>query len=234
MKMKALESASGVPRSRIHFYLREGILPPAEKTARNAASYGEHHLRILKAIGRIRELGVQLPVVLLKRVAELIGRGVEPEVAIELERAVVGNVVIDGSSEPLTASSLAKAARVPLSFVRKMIEARLLVPIPGPVSSFDATDIRMVRMTHSLVEATGMDLGVTTRISDTVRDLSRYEMALRNQAVTGRDDDESAELTLRFQEAVHVIHGYLFYRWRLHDIAELRQQEGLEKTGETR
>jgi len=232
--MKALETASGVPRSSIHFYLREGILPPAEKTARNAASYGEHHLRILKAIGRLRERGVKLPVVLLKRVAELIERGVEPEVAIELERAVVGNVAIEGSFEPLTASGLAKAARVPLSFVRKMIEARLLVPIPGPGWSFDATDIRMVKMTHSLAEATGLDLDVATQISDTIRDLSRYEMALRNQAVAERDDAESAELTLRIQEAVHVIHGYLFYRWRLHDIGELRQQEGLATEGETR
>jgi hypothetical protein len=59
-------------------------------------------------------------------------------------------------------------------------------------------------------------------------------MALRNQAVTERDDAESAELTLQIQKAVHVIHGYLFYRWRLHDIAELRKQEGLAKEGGTR
>lgn len=223
--MRELEAATGVPRSTIHYYLRQGILPPAEKAARNSASYGEHHLRRLGAIARLRELGVQLPLTLLKRAAELMDRDVEPEVAIDLERAVVGAAPTGAPTRPMSAPELASAAEVPVAFVEQLIEARLLVPIPGDPPSFDGTDLRLVRLTQSLVEATGLAPAVATRISDTVRDLSRYEMELRNRAVAGRGDAESFELTLRIQEGVHLIHSYLFYRWRLHDIARLRRQE---------
>jgi len=226
IRMKDLEAASGIPRSTIHYYLREGILPAGEKTARNAASYGQPHLRRLEAIGRLRALGVRLPLSLLKRAAELMDRGVEAEVALELERAVVGDVPVGSSFEQLTARGLAKEAGIPFGFVRKLIDTKLLVPLPGPRPTFDATDLRMAKTVHGLAEATGLDLAFATRISDSIRDLSRYEMGLRNRAVAGRGDAEAAELTLRIQQAAHLIHGYLFYRWRLHDIAELRIQEG--------
>jgi DNA-binding transcriptional MerR regulator len=230
--MRELEAVSGLPRSTIHYYLREGILPASEKTARNAAAYGKEHLRRLDAIGRLRQTGVRLPLVLLKRAAELMDRGVEPEVAIELERAVLGSAPVEGPSEALSQQQLAKTAGVPVSFVRRMIKARLLVPLPGPRPTFDATDLKMVRVAYPLSQATGLDLEVATHISDAIRDLSRYEMVLRNRAVEGRDEAESAELTLRIQEAVNLIHAYLFYRWRLHDIAELRRQEAEDRKGE--
>ena len=63
--------------------------------------------------------------------------------------------------------------------------------------TFDAADVRMVKTAHRLVEATGLDLVHATYISDTIRDLSRYEMALRNEAVAGKEEAESAELQQR-------------------------------------
>lgn len=46
---------SGVTKETIHFYLREGLLPPPRKTARNAAFYGEEHLHRLRLIRSLRE-----------------------------------------------------------------------------------------------------------------------------------------------------------------------------------
>lgn len=46
---------SGVTKETIHFYLREGLLPPPRKTARNAALYGEEHLHRLRLIRSLRE-----------------------------------------------------------------------------------------------------------------------------------------------------------------------------------
>jgi DNA-binding transcriptional MerR regulator len=232
--MRELESASRVPRSTIHFYLRAGVLPPAEKTARNAASYGEDHLRRLEAIGRCRELGAQLPLPLLKRAAELMDRGVEPEVAIELERAVLGAARGAGAHEALSARELARRAAVPQAFVRRLVEVKLLVPLPGPRPTYDASDVQLVRTAHRMVETTGLDPEIATRISETIRDLSRYEMRLRDRAVAGKDEAESAELTLRIQQAANLIHGYLFYRWRLHDIFELQQREAAARKEKNR
>lgn len=223
--MKELEAASGVPRSTIHYYLKAGILPEPEKTARNAAIYDERHLRRLQAIDYLKRQRGALPLGLLKRAAELMERGVEPEVALELERAVVGSATVEGTSERMSERELAEAAGAPLEFVQTMIECKLLVPLPGQDPPFDETDLRLVQVVHPLAQATGLDLRVAIRISETIRDLSRYEMSLRNLAVAGNADREAFDLTRSIQEGVNAIHAYLFYRYRLHDIAELQRQE---------
>ncbi|SFF66353.1 transcriptional regulator, MerR family [Fontimonas thermophila] len=46
---------TGVSKQSIHFYLREGLLPPPVKTARNAALYGDEHLHRLRLIRSLRE-----------------------------------------------------------------------------------------------------------------------------------------------------------------------------------
>lgn len=54
-RMRDLVRASGVSRETIHFYLGAGVLPPARKTGRNSALYGEEHLERLRRIGELRD-----------------------------------------------------------------------------------------------------------------------------------------------------------------------------------
>ena len=234
--MKEIETVSGVPRSTIHYYLREGILPAAQKSARNAAIYDQRHLDRLIAIDRLKKRREHLPLGLLKRAAELMDRGVEPEVAVELERAVVGGAYVSGSSKRYSETTLAKAAGVSVGDIREMVRSKLLVPIPGsadlPDQIFDETDLRLVQGVHPPLAAIGFDFSVVTYISETIRDLSRYEMALRNQAVADQEEKVAFDLTRRIQEAVNLLHKYLFYRWRLHDIQELKQRESASSKGD--
>jgi DNA-binding transcriptional MerR regulator len=55
MKMKELETRTGVGREAIRFYLREGMLPEPERPKRNVAHYGEEHVRRLLAIRKLKE-----------------------------------------------------------------------------------------------------------------------------------------------------------------------------------
>ena len=216
-----------MPRSAIHFYLKAGVLPPAEKTARNAALYSERHLGRLRAIARLKSRGGELPVPLLRRAAELMDLGVEPDVAIALERAVGAGIPTgDKQSGTLSTTELARRSGIAPARIKRWIEARVLIPLPGGGSPrFDATDLVLVRTLAALFDATGLDPELGTRISDTIRDLSRYEMSLRNRVAGPMGEAGSAEVTLRFQEAANMLHTYFFYRHRLHDIAELRASE---------
>jgi len=54
MRISELERESGVPRSRIHYYLREGILHPPHKAGKTSALYDESHLERLESIQRIK------------------------------------------------------------------------------------------------------------------------------------------------------------------------------------
>jgi len=57
MRVGELSRRSGVPIPTIKFYLREGLLPPGVPTAANQADYDEEHLRRLKLIRSLIDVG---------------------------------------------------------------------------------------------------------------------------------------------------------------------------------
>jgi DNA-binding transcriptional MerR regulator len=57
MRMAALSDASGVPIPTIKFYLREGLLPRGDVSVPNQATYSELHVRRLRLIRALIEVG---------------------------------------------------------------------------------------------------------------------------------------------------------------------------------
>jgi DNA-binding transcriptional MerR regulator len=76
MRLGELSVRSGVPRSTIKFYLREGLLPGGEPRARNQATYGASHLERLALIRALREVA-GLPLDVIARVTAELERGWE-------------------------------------------------------------------------------------------------------------------------------------------------------------
>jgi len=71
MRISELAAASGVPLPTVKFYLREGLLPPGDAIAVNQARYEESHLRRLRLIRALTEVG-GLPLKSVNRVLEAI------------------------------------------------------------------------------------------------------------------------------------------------------------------
>jgi len=57
MRMAELSTESGVPVATIKYYLREGLLTPGERTSPNQARYGAAHVRQLKLIRALMDIG---------------------------------------------------------------------------------------------------------------------------------------------------------------------------------
>jgi DNA-binding transcriptional MerR regulator len=57
MRISQLSTASGVSLPTIKFYLREGLLQQGESTGRNQATYDERHLRRLRLVRALTEVG---------------------------------------------------------------------------------------------------------------------------------------------------------------------------------
>jgi DNA-binding transcriptional MerR regulator len=59
--MSELSAATGVPVATVKFYLREGLLPPGERTHPNQARYDSRHvrrLRLIRALTEVADLGL--------------------------------------------------------------------------------------------------------------------------------------------------------------------------------
>ncbi|WP_433253780.1 MerR family transcriptional regulator [Streptosporangium sp. CA-135522] len=67
MRISQLSAASGVPIPTIKYYLREGLLPAGEQTSATRAEYGESHVRRLRLIRALLEVG-RLPIASIRQV----------------------------------------------------------------------------------------------------------------------------------------------------------------------
>jgi DNA-binding transcriptional MerR regulator len=69
MQVSELAERAGVPLATVKYYLREGLLPPGETTGPRRAEYDEAHLRRLRVLRLLREVG-GVPVTSLRGVVE--------------------------------------------------------------------------------------------------------------------------------------------------------------------
>ena len=73
MRLAELSRRSGIARSSIKFYIREGLLPAGNPEARNQASYDAQHLERLALIRALREVA-RLPLEKIARVVRELDR----------------------------------------------------------------------------------------------------------------------------------------------------------------
>jgi DNA-binding transcriptional MerR regulator len=88
LTISELERASGVPRSTIHYYIREGLLPQPQKTAGTRSLYSEDHVELLAQIAEAKATGRSLSDMrpeLLRRSTQLGEKAIDLEVQ-EYER----------------------------------------------------------------------------------------------------------------------------------------------------
>jgi DNA-binding transcriptional MerR regulator len=57
MRMAELSAESGVPVATVKYYLREGLLPPGERTSPNQARYSATHVQRLRLIRALTDVG---------------------------------------------------------------------------------------------------------------------------------------------------------------------------------
>jgi len=220
MRMRDLERRSGLPRSTIHYYVREGLLPPPERPSPNSAIYSERHAALLEQLARLRTppLG-PMPLPMMKRVVSRLKDGVSIEMALSLEKAVAGVVDPQGLSSRLNRTQLCKAAGMSRKRLGELIDAGAIVPDPTD-GQFDSMDLELARIYQELLSVTGMKPSDTKPIADRIRKESRYEMDLRNKAIKGKNADEASQITLLMEQSIHAIRNYLYYRARLVELSE--------------
>jgi len=90
-----IEEASGVPRSTVYFYVREGLLPTAQKAAASRAVYAETHLELLLEINRLRDSGLSLAAIKARLAPQVASAGaLEVDLVAEQAEQVRQSIVV--------------------------------------------------------------------------------------------------------------------------------------------
>lgn len=184
MRMRELSEASGLAKTTIHHYIREGLLPPAIKSARNAALYDQEHVDRLRLISQLRaEAGGELSIPQVRTVLAYADRGVP---ASQGARLAMAGIEPEGATEGTTPE------------VARALRNAGLIGGDG-TSAGSPGDILVARACGSLLEA-GMEPEDLTPLADLLREVGIYATSLATlyatQADAGRTDPSQLETAL--------------------------------------
>ncbi|MFQ5530865.1 MAG: MerR family transcriptional regulator [Gemmatimonadota bacterium] len=171
--MRDLAEESGLPKTTIHHYIREGLLPPARKSSRNAALYGSEHLERLRLIGELRdEAAGELSIPQVRTVLAYMADGMP---AGSAARLAVAGIQPTGPMWS-TPAELSAAAGVDPELIRT-IEAVQLIR-RADADSYSAGDLLLARACDVLVGDLGVDPGDLTPLADLIREVGDYAESL--------------------------------------------------------
>jgi DNA-binding transcriptional MerR regulator len=212
LKIGELAREAGVSRETIHFYLREGLLPPAEKVNARVSYFGQSHLARLRLIKAFQQAHV--PLARIREQFEGLSRFGSPETPATTERAlavVTEFLSLDGDEPPVTPVEVAERAGLALEELTRLEVLGVLQPQAGehgPV--YTSAEIEA-----GLAARTIMDQGVALEKLRFVRrysELADAEMAfllnhlIKPAMAAGRRDQVSATLANR---GLRVLEAYL-------------------------
>ena len=89
MLVSELAERADVPLATVKYYLREGLLPPGETTGPRRAEYDERHLRRIRVLRLLREVG-GVPVTSLRQVVDALD---DEELPVHAAMTLVADVV---------------------------------------------------------------------------------------------------------------------------------------------
>lgn len=97
MKMAELVETTGVPRTTIHYYLREGLLPETEKAGKTVAYYGREHVERLLEIKKMQEVDLLPLGEIKKRLAPAREEGSRSSQAASGRAAITRKRILDAA-----------------------------------------------------------------------------------------------------------------------------------------
>lgn len=207
-KLSQLAEAAGVAGKTIHYYMREGILPPARKVREKLALYDENHLRLLKLVQKL-QTEKKLP---LAFIAQLFKQGNYDAETLELslvadmfERANDGKNFFPSANRQSNGDDESSEATISPALQRELASAGLIDSADGPLTGEEGKIAWII----SNAQAKGVSLGffrdmmlpVQAIVSRQTRELIRTIDGEANFREVVKQVGEIDELVNRFLKA---------------------------------
>jgi DNA-binding transcriptional MerR regulator len=174
LRISEVAKTTGVSLPTIHYYIREGLLSPAVKTARNMAYYSPD---CVEDILRIKELQTKkyLPLSVIKVLLQAKQQGEDVEHIVEMRSLFedVFHPVMSGEPENLNFRDMVNASGQSAATIKELESIGLLMPVgTGEGKRYDDIDLCVARNAGELLEygITFSDLGVYLKYINAICD----------------------------------------------------------------
>ncbi len=214
LRMRELVEATGVPKSTILHYVKEGLLPEPLKTSPNMAYYPPNSVERVRFIKTVQS-SHRLPLAKIKSLLVWRDQGQDITLRLELVQEIFGQM--DGPLLDKTAF-LEATGLAPMQ-LRELLRVGLMLPLES--GRFDGEDVAM-----GVIYAAGLAQGVTVEemafYSRLGKQIVDEEIALRRRLTSHLPDEADAGETLRLVRAARATRSYVIDRLFQHRVAKAR------------
>ncbi|MBI4671576.1 MAG: MerR family transcriptional regulator [Chloroflexi bacterium] len=155
MRIRDLAKRSGVSIQTIHYYLREGLLPPPIKTAANMAYYGPEYIEDIRLIKEL-QAKQYLPLSVIKLMLEAKRQGKDTSQLQDMRLSLEQLFRPLGPEEelaPLTVTEFVAMTGLAASTIEELEKMGLLTPaVTSEGKRYDGLDVQVARQIKKLIE----------------------------------------------------------------------------------
>lgn len=230
MRMRELETRSGVGRETIRFYIREGLLPEPERASRNSAVYGEAHVARLKAIKALQEQRY-LPLAVIRSLLSEVDQGraaeawLAPEAFPQLDAMLRDRFDTDSARLPVDALA-AQLGVTRADLIEHAEDGIIAIGADDALSARDAAIMRLLGQLRAagFTDARGFGRENVRMYRDFVEWLTAAEMKLFFGQTAGRiGEAEAADMAAKGLSTINELLGLLRTRALLDKLAHRRR-----------
>ncbi|MCF6206199.1 MAG: MerR family transcriptional regulator [Sulfurovum sp.] len=206
-KISELVAKSGIPKSTILYYIREGLLPEAKKLKSNVHRYSDEHLELIKYIKYMKEhLGSsneQIKYALQHRNQSL----ATSSTMIEPLMNTLSTITPD--MPHYTKKNFISHFNIDASLLEKLLSDEIVVPLGE--DDYTEREATMVRLVEHYLEV-GIDYGILKSYVFHAKALAQLENMMQTQLCAVRNEKNFSTLWQIMFETLFNAKEYLFKR----------------------
>ncbi len=177
--MRELERVTGFPRATILFYIREGLLPEPQKTARNMAYYDRRFVDGLKLIREMRERH-NLSLQQMKRMLQREAGGVDVALLLDVRDRLFRKIAASPDRPGITWEQLRNETGLDEATLRRLAAMNLVFPQPQPAGDkwetlYHHDNIVIGRLFKRAMEL-GIPLETLAPVADNLARIASFEV----------------------------------------------------------
>lgn len=169
--MRELEKISGFSRATINFYIKEGILPSPEKSAKNMAYYSDKFVQRLKLIQKLKDADLSLAQMKEFLSGESTSININP--LLNTIRSVNKLLPFSSNGQPVSIQQI-KELGIDSDTIRQLIDLSVIVPLNHEETLFPSYSITVCRMAKYFLDF-GVPILIIKKYMETMNELIDIE-----------------------------------------------------------
>lgn len=225
-KISELVEITHVPKSTILYYIKEGLLPEAQKLKSNVHRYSEEHIELIKYIKYMQqEMG--------SSIEQIKGILQNKNQSMASSFSMLAPLMETLSGIPATAKHYTKQEFIDYFDVEPTLLEQLLdddILVPTNKDDFTDKEASIIRLIEDYIEI-GLDYTLLKTYVDQAKAMADLECQLQKQLCKRRTDENFSTLWKIMFETLFNAKSYLFSRYTHKGLVEVLQEEIREKKG---